>query len=262
MNIDLTGKCALVCGSTQGIGWAAAVELANLGASLILLARDEEKLKQKTGELPVVAGGQRHAYGVADFSRPETVGRAAQQIVRDHIIHILVNNTGGPPAGSALEAMPEAYLQAFNSHLICNQLLVQAVVPGMKQEGYGRIINIISTSVKIPIRGLGVSNTVRAAVANWAKTLSMELGPFGITVNNVLPGATQTGRLDSLIRDMAVRSGRTEEEVRKKMVEEIPAGRIGKPEEVASAIAFLASPAAAYINGINLPVDGGRTGSL
>lgn len=261
MNLDLTGKYAIVCGSTQGIGKAAALELALLGASVTLVARDEQKLKQVWGELHH-SGHQLHHHLAVDFSKPEEVRKKISEHMQKHTVHILVNNTGGPPGGLAIDAKPEEFLAAFNSHLICNQVLTQAVVPSMKSERYGRIINIISTSVKIPIRGLGVSNTIRGAVANWAKTLSVELAPFGITVNNVLPGATQTSRLDWLIRSKAEKSGKAETEIRKEMTSEIPAGRIGEAHEVAAAIAFLATPAAAYINGINLPVDGGRTGSL
>jgi len=177
-------------------------------------------------------------------------------------VHILVNNTGGPPAGLAVDASFEQFLQAFNNHLLCNQALVQAVVPGMRRLRYGRIINIISTSVKQPIPGLGVSNTIRAAVANWAKTLATELGPDGITVNNVLPGMTETERLRSLIATRAAQSNRTEADVSQSMKDEIPLRRFAVPAEIAAAVAFLASPAASYINGINLPVDGGRTQSL
>lgn len=261
MNLDLTGKHAIVCGSTQGIGKAAAIELALLGASVTLVARDEQKLKHVWAELHH-SGHQFHHHLAADFSRPEEVKNKIGEYMQKHTVHILVNNTGGPPGGTAIDAKPEEFLSAFNNHLICNQIITQAVVPSMKQEKYGRIINIISTSVKIPIRGLGVSNTIRGAVANWAKTLSLELAPYGITVNNVLPGATQTGRLDWLIKSKAEKSGKSEEAVRNEMTAEIPAGRIGQASEVAAAIAFLASPAAGYINGINLPVDGGRTGSL
>lgn len=261
MNLDLKGKRALVCGSTQGIGKASAVELALLGASVTLLSRNEEALRAAVRELPVSAG-QKHNFLVADFSQPQSVQLVIQKFTKDHNVHILVNNTGGPPAGPALEARPEAFEQAFSAHLICNQLLVQAVVTGMKKEKFGRIINIISTSVKIPIRGLGVSNTIRGAVASWAKTLSVELAPFGITVNNVLPGATMTGRLSSIIQTKADKTGRPFEEIQSEMIAEIPAGRICEPHEVAAAVAFLASPAAGYINGINVPVDGGRTGSL
>ncbi len=260
MNLDLQGKTAIVCGSTQGIGKAAAIELSLLGANVTLVARDEQKLKSVWGELH--HGHQLHHYLAADFAHPEDVRKKIEEFVSKHTVHILVNNTGGPPAGQAIDASPDDFLKAFSNHLICNQLLTQAVVPGMKKEKYGRIINIISTSVKVPLRGLGVSNTIRGAVANWSKTLSLELGPFGITVNNVLPGATMTGRLESIIHTNAQKKGITFEEAKQEMIREIPLGRISEPHEVAAAIAFLASPAASYINGINVPVDGGRTGSL
>lgn len=261
MNLDLRGKKALVCGSTQGIGKAAAIELALLGASVILVARNEEKLQRTVNELSTTAG-QLHGYLIADFDFPDRLKSDIQKYLSKETAHILINNTGGPPAGPALTASPEEFTRAFSSHLLCNQLLVQAVVPGMMREKYGRIVNIISTSVKIPIRGLGVSNTIRGAVANWSKTLSVELAPFGITVNNVLPGASMTGRLEAIIRDRSEKQKKTIAEVTQEMVAEIPAGRISSSEEVAAAIAFLATPAAGYINGINLPVDGGRTGSL
>ena len=147
-------------------------------------------------------------------------------------------------------------------HLINNQILAQSVIPGMIKEGYGRIVNIISTSVKAPIAGLGVSNTIRAAVANWAKTLSLELGEHGITVNNILPGFTNTNRLKSIIAKKSEKQGISENEVIKTMMKSIPANRFGEAKETANAVAFLCSPAASYINGINLPVDGGRTASL
>jgi len=259
MNLDLTGKRAVVCGSTQGIGKASALELALLGASVTLIARNEEKLKQVVRELHS-SNQQHHDYLVADFSFPDKLKTTIAQYNKP--VHILINNTGGPAAGLAIDAASEDFIKAFSSHLLCNQLLVQAFVPSMKKEKYGRIVNIISTSVKIPLKGLGVSNTIRGAVANWAKTLSTELGAFGITVNNVLPGATMTGRLESIIQSKAEKSGNTVDEIQKEMIDEIPAGRIGEAHEVAAAVAFLASPAAGYINGINVPVDGGRTGSL
>jgi 3-oxoacyl-[acyl-carrier protein] reductase len=258
MNLDLNGKRAMVCGSTQGIGKAAAIELALLGAQVTLVARNEDKLKQVMKELKVNS----HDYIVADFTNPDELKRKVQAYAAQTKVHILVNNTGGPPAGLAIDAQPEDFFQAFSNHLICNQHLVQALVPGMKTEGYGRIINVISTSVKIPIRGLGVSNTIRGAVANWSKTLAAELAPFNITVNNVLPGASMTARLDAIIKGKAEKSGKTYEEAKHEMTSEIPAGRISDPHEVAAAIAFLATPAAGYINGVNIPVDGGRTGSL
>jgi len=261
MNLDLTGKNAVVAGSTQGIGRAAAIELALLGATVTLLARNKEKLETVLQQLPRPAG-QPHDYQVADFSILSDVQAAIEKKVSRSAVHILINNTGGPPAGPLLDAAPADFLSALNSHLLCNQVLVQAVVPGMKTAGYGRIVNVISASVKVPIAGLGVSNTTRGAVANWAKTLSLELAPYGITVNNVLPGSTKTGRIEDLIKNKAAKSGRSIEQVRQQMIDEIPAGRMAEPAEVAAAIAFLSTPAAAYINGVNVPVDGGRTGSL
>ncbi len=260
MNLDLTGKHALVCGSTQGIGKAAAIELAEMGASITLVARNEERLKSTIAELP---GKGKHDYIIADFSNPQNLRAAVEKYLREgNSIHILVNNTGGPPGGAITEAKTEEFVDAFSNHLLCNHILVQSVLPGMKAAKFGRIINIISTSVKAPLKGLGVSNTIRAAVANWAKTLSMEVGSFGITVNNVLPGATATKRLDSILENKSKKTGITKEAAEKEMLHEIPAGRFAGPEEVGAAVAFLASPAAGYINGINLPVDGGRTGNL
>jgi len=261
MDLDLTGKRALVCGSSQGIGRAAAIELALLGASITLVARNEEKLKEVIEELPA-DDTESHHYLIADFNYPDKLKTVLDDYLKDHSIDILINNTGGPASGQAINAATDEFITAFNMHLICNQILVQAVIPEMKNNGFGRIINIISTSVKTPLKGLGVSNTIRGAVASWAKTLSLELAPFGITVNNVLPGFTMTGRLESLINGRAGQEGKSREEIKKDMISTIPAGRIADPHEVAAAIAFLASPAAGYINGINVPVDGGKTPSL
>ena len=262
MNLDLSGKTAIVCGSTQGLGWASAAELAQLGANIVLVARNEEKLKEGVNRLSNNSS-QQHRYLVADFEDTMAVSAAIHQYVDGgSVAHILVNNTGGPAGGPALQAKPEEFLKAFNNHLINNHILTTAVVPGMKAAGFGRIINIISTSVKQPIVGLGVSNTIRAAVANWAKTLAGELAPYGITVNNVLPGFTKTVRADYIIEKRVKDSGKSAEEIMADLVKEIPAGRIGQPEEFGAAVAFLASPAAAYINGINLPVDGGRLSCL
>lgn len=262
MNLDLTNKKAFVCGSTQGIGKAAALELSQMGATVTLIARNEEQLKKTKAELSIIKK-QEHDYIVADFSNPDELQSKVQKyVLRQGAIHILVNNTGGPSGGPILSAKKEDFTSTFSNHLLCNHILVQLLADGMKQSGYGRIINIISTSVKQPIIGLGVSNTIRAAVANWAKTLSLELGPFGITVNNVLPGATNTSRLSSIIENKAQRTGESSDHFKKEMLAEIPAGRFAEASEIAAAVAFLASPAAGYINGINIPVDGGRTGSL
>ena len=260
MNTDLSGRRAIVCGSTQGIGRACAQELAELGASITLVARNEDKLKAVRNELPTPRQ-QDHHYLAADFRQPDFLkAKISDYVSNQSAVDILVNNTGGPPAGPAYEAELDAFRQAFEMHVFCNQILVQAVVPLMRQGGYGRIINIISTSVKEPIPGLGVSNTTRGAVANWAKTLSGELGPHGITVNNVLPGSTDTDRIWDLVRKRAANQGKSEAEVEQAMKDAIPLRRFAQPEEIAYAVAFLASPAAAYINGVNLTVDGGKMG--
>lgn len=261
MDLNLVGKRALVAGSTQGIGFASAAELAAMGASCTLIARNGEALKEAVGKLDS-SKGQAHGYLVADFSKPEQVSEAVNEFVANNTVHILVNNSGGPAAGQAIDAAIEQFEAAFQQHLVCNHILATAVVPGMKAAGYGRIINIISTSVKIPLKGLGVSNTIRGAVASWSKTLANELGKFGITVNNVLPGATATARLESIINNKSAKAGVSKESVEHEMLEEIPAGRFGRPEEIAAMVAFLASPAAGYVNGTSIPVDGGRTGSI
>lgn len=258
MDIALTGKAAVVCGSTQGIGLAAAKAIAQLGADCILMARNEASLKAAVAGL-ANTGNQAHSYIVADFSQLKQVLAAIELVCSKKTVEILVNNTGGPKAGPILSADPESFTSAFSEHLICNQLLARTVVPGMKKAGYGRIINIISTSVKTPLPDLGVSNTIRLAVAAWAKTLSNEVGQYGITVNNVLPGLTETGRLDALIGLTAGKKQVPVSDVRDAMIASIPMKRFGKPEEIANLIAFLASPAASYINGTSIPVDGGRT---
>ena len=260
MNLNLKNKNALICGSTAGIGKASAMELAALGVNITLIARNEEKLKKVLSELPT-SQGQNHNYMVADFSDPNSLKETlSNNISRNY--HILLNNTGGPKGGPIFNADLSEFTDAFSQHLLCNHLLVQAVVSGMKENGYGRIINIISTSVKQPIEGLGVSNTIRGAVANWSKTLASELGPFGITVNNVLPGATATERLDQIMVNVGKKIGKSPEEASEVMRSYVPARRFAQPEEIAYAVVFLASEAAGYINGINLPVDGGRTKSL
>jgi 3-oxoacyl-[acyl-carrier protein] reductase len=258
MNLELSGKNALVSGSTQGIGLATAQELALLGANVTLLARNKEKLETAVSSLDG-SNRQKHSFLIADFSINAEVENIA---AANNQYHILINNTGGPPGGKAIDAGIKEFTTAFSNHLINNQILANAITPYMVSEGYGRIINIISTSVKMPLNGLGVSNTIRGAVASWSKTLANELGCFGITVNNVLPGATNTVRLQSIIENKAQKLNKTTDEVRAAMKAEIPAGRFAEANEVAAAIAFLASPAAGYINGINVPVDGGRTGCL
>ena len=259
MELSLKNKNAIVCGSSQGIGEASAIELAKLGANITLIARNESKLLDVLNHLDK-SQGQVHSFICIDFSNTEKLKEEVNLLKGTY--HILVNNTGGPAGGPIVDANTQSFEDAFRMHLVNNQILVQKVMQGMKKAGFGRIINIISTSVKAPIPGLGVSNTIRAAVASWAKTLSLELGPYGITVNNVLPGFTNTNRLKSLIAKKAEVQGRKVKEIEQAMKLDIPAGRFGNVDEIANAVAFLCTPAASYINGINLPVDGGRTTSL
>jgi len=261
MNLSLEGKYAIVCGSTQGIGLAIAEELALLGANCTLIARNEEALKSVIHKLDI-ALRQEHHYLVADFSKPEELKKIIGEYVQHHPVHILINNTGGPPAGPIIDATEEAFLNAFNQHLICNHILAKAVIPSMKKAAYGRIINIISTSVKIPLNNLGVSNTTRGAVASWSKTMANELGQYNITVNNILPGYTRTQRLDSLIDAIAKRNKVAKEMIETNMADEVPMKRFAETSEIAAVAAFLSSPAASYVNGVSIPVDGGRTGTI
>jgi len=257
-HLPMTGKTALVGGSTQGIGWACAQKLAHMGASVVLVARNAERLAQAAVQLATPAH-QQHRIIVADFTHVQAVRAAVAEHIATHgAIHILVNNTGGPPGGPITQATDDHFLQAYESHLLVNHALVQLCLPGMKAAGYGRIVNIVSTSVREPIKGLGVSNTTRAAVAGWAKTLSTEVAAFGITVNNILPGATATARLTSIINNKAQQTGKTIQEIESQMLAEIPAARFAQPEEVAAAACFLCGPDAGYITGVSLPVDGGR----
>ncbi|MGI9190617.1 MAG: SDR family oxidoreductase [Chitinophagaceae bacterium] len=261
MNLSLAGKTALIGGSTQGIGLAIALELAELGADCILMARNEERLAEAKAQL-ATSLGQVHQTIVADFSNTEAVKEAIALILKNNRVDILVNNTGGPPAGPITQAQAADFLSALNLHLINNHNLATAVIPGMKEGGYGRIINVVSTSVKIPLANLGVSNTTRAAVAAWAKTMANEVAVHGITVNNVLPGATATARLSSIISNKAQKINTAQEAVEAEMLHEIPMRRFGQAHEIAAMAAFLATPAAAYVTGQSICVDGGRTGSI
>ena len=263
MQLQLQGRYALVCGSTQGIGRAIAEAFAAAGACVTLLARNPERLHEVCRQLPTPFA-QRHEVLVADFTKPADVAR----IIRHHLestgrhYHILVHNTGGPPPGKLVEAPVDAFEQAFRQHLWTAHLLMQALLPGMRAEGYGRILLILSTSVRQPLENLGVSNTVRAALASWMKTLSAEVAPWGITVNAILPGSIRTRRLEALWEYQAQQLGISPEEVATRALAQIPAGRFGAPADIAAVALFLASPAAGYVTGVSIPVDGGRTRCL
>ncbi|GAB2584294.1 SDR family oxidoreductase [Dyella jejuensis] len=262
MDLDLSGRHALVCGASQGIGRATALELAELGADVTVLARSSDVLATLADSLPRKHPAQRHTWRSVDMQDTHALQSLAADIVTAYPVHILINNTGGPPGGPAHSAEPAAFENTFRQHVLAGQVLLQAVLPGMRDSGYGRLVNVISTSVKEPIPGLGVSNTIRAAVAAWAKTLAGELAADGITVNNVLPGYTRTARLDGLLAAQSQKSGRSEQELAQEMAAAVPARRFGEPGEVAAMIAFLCTPAAAYVNGVSIAVDGGRTKAL
>ena len=262
MDIDLNGRHALVCGASQGIGLATAKALAELGADVTLLARRAEVLQEVATNLPRPRVSQIHGWIAADTADLDGLRAQVEALCAAKPVHILVNNTGGPPPGSVRGAELSAFEAAYRQHLLANHVLAETVLPGMERDGYGRIVNVISTSVKEPLRGLGVSNTTRWAVASWAKTLATEVAAKGITVNNVLPGSTETPRIEQIIQTTMQKTGEDRDTVYAKMAAEIPMGRFAKPGETAAAIAFLCSPAASYITGINLPVDGGRTRSL
>lgn len=261
MDLRLTGRHALVCGASQGLGRATAFELAELGASITLLSRSADALVALAAELPANQAGQKHRHVAVDMLDTAALAAAVAEIVGDHAVHVLVNNSGGPPPGPVWNAEPDAFLTAYRQHVVAAQVLAHACLPGMREARYGRIVNIVSTSVKEPIPNLGVSNTTRAAMAGWAKTLASEVAADGITVNNVLPGYTRTPRLEALV-EASVKAGRTREEVERGLLASVPAARFAEPAEVAAMVAFLASPAAGYVNGTSIAVDGGRTRAL
>lgn len=258
MSTKPSQKRALVCGASAGIGKACAIALASQGFGVIALARSQPNLDAL---LPLLAGSG-HSSIAVDMADTDGLLFAVQNALQAGAIHVLINNTGGPPAGPIASASTAQLINAFQQHVLSGHTLMQLLLPGMQQAGFGRIISILSTSVKEPLKDLGVSNTMRAAVANWAKTLASEVGGFGITVNNVLPGFTETDRLEAIVQGRMKKTGASQFDVQAELMREVPAARFAKPEETAAAVAFLCSDTAGYINGVNVPVDGGRTRSL
>ena len=256
----LQGRRALICGASGGIGAATAKAMAAAGANVVVSARSEAALQALVRELHDLGPGQ-HAALPMDLEQGDAIDAAVQQLLADGPVHILVNNAGGPPGGPLLAASTEEFLPAFQRHLHASHRLVQALAPGMESEGYGRILQIISTSVKEPIPNLGVSNTLRGAMASWAKSLSRELAPC-ITINNVLPGFTDTPRLDALAQSIEAKTGRSVEEVQRGWMDQVPIDRLIDPMETAIALTFLALPSSGAIRGVSLAVDGGRLRSI
>lgn len=244
--IDLKGKRALVCGGTSGIGKATVASLKQNGAEVVILSRS-------------ASGKDTISCDLEDLESLRTL--VSKEIETNGPFQILINNSGGPPSGPLIEAQPNDFEKAFLRHVLASQTLVQLLLEGMKSSNYGRIINIISTSVKEPIPGLGVSNTIRGAMASWSKTLSKEL-PSDITINNVLPGFTNTERLTELKKTLSVQKGISQEEIESAWLSTVPEGRLADPSELGQVVAFLSSPAASFVRGTSIPVDGGRTGSI
>ena len=244
--ITLEGKRALVCGGTSGIGKAAAESLRSCGAQVVILSRS-------------ASGDNSISCDIEDLDSLTILVK--KEIEKKGDFEILINNSGGPPSGPLIDAKPSDFEKAFLRHVLASQTLVQLLLPGMKESNYGRIVNIISTSVKEPIPGLGVSNTIRGAMASWSKTLSKELPP-SITINNVLPGFTNTERLTELKKTLSEQKGISEDEVENAWLSTVPEGRLADPSELGKVVAFLSSPAASFVRGVSIPVDGGRTGSI
>ena len=261
VTIDLSGKNALVGGSSAGLGKAIAVQLAQSGASVTLMSHSEEKLQNIVDELPKDQG-QEHQLLTVDFNDFEDYKKIVTAYFQENSIDILVNNTQGPSAGTALEKDVEDYQQAFDLLFKVAAFTTELALRKMRNNKWGRIINVASVSVKEPLPYLVLSNSIRAAVVTWAKSLATEVGPDQITVNSVLTGYFDTQRITDLNARKAKQQGISEDEVLKEMESKVPVRRIGKPEEYGYLVAFLASEQASYITGTQIPIDGGLLQSI
>ncbi|MEO6721701.1 MAG: SDR family oxidoreductase [Ferruginibacter sp.] len=261
MEVSLKGRKALVGGGSRGLGKAIAMQLAESGATVTIMARNEEKLKALVATLPTPFG-QQHNYLAIDFTDLEKFKSIVATYFQNHQIDILINNTNGPSAGGALDKNVDDYQQAFDLLFKTTVFLTMEAIPGMRNRNYGRIINLASISVKEPLQNLVLSNSIRSAVVTWAKTLSLELAVSGITVNNILTGYFDTERLNEIYGTQATSKGINVEEYKNMMKTNIPARRFGEPAEFGYLVAFLASANAAYITGANIPIDGGLLKSI
>lgn len=262
MDLGLRGKVALVAASSRGLGRATAEELAAEGADLVMCARSEGPLREAATAIER-ASGVRVVALPADLADPDAVDRVvAQALGTFGRVDVLVTNTGGPPAGPFESHSREAWHEAVRQNLDSVLNLVRPILPGMKERRWGRIINVTSITVKQPVDNLILSNSVRAAVTGFARTLATEVAPFGVTVNNVLPGYTRTQRVEELAAKTAATRGGSPADAFAAWEREIPMRRLGEPREFGALVAFLASERASYITGTSVPVDGGWIRSL
>jgi 3-oxoacyl-[acyl-carrier protein] reductase len=259
-NSALKGFRALICGASKGIGRSIAKSMAKVGADVIICSRSKEVLDELCDELMSIGANSAKSLAL-DLENIEEVKKSISEILNEGPIHILINNASGPPGGPLLNVELSEFEPAFKRHLHAAHTITRMLVPGMEDSGMGRIVNIISTSVREPIENIGLSNTLRGAMASWSKSLSREL-PACITINNILPGFTDTSRLNSLAKSISDRTGKNIPEIQQNWMNQVPIGRLIDPQETALAATFLCLPSSGGIRGISLAVDGGRMRSI
>jgi len=257
MDLGLTGKIALVCGASRGLGFAIAQELAGEGCTVIICSRDRTRIEQAARRIEGTTGGSVYPFPV-DLAKTDPVERFATAIIsKFNRIDILINNTGGPPAGMFMDFSEADWINTFQGTFLSAVSLTKRILPSMVTNNWGRIINLTSLTVKQPVDNLVLSNSIRMAIIGWAKTLSNQYAKYNITFNNIATGYMLTERLSSLAKNIAEREAIASDEVIARWEGQIPAQRLGKPEEIAGLVTFLASEKAAYITGTTIPVDGG-----